>query len=308
VAEREQAVRVLNAQLAEREQAAQALSEQVSRLSGEITTIHSSRWWKLARLYWTASGRLRAIVGKTNDSIAHHVLPTKATHLGTSQRKQTSSVPEGVAPTLKTLSKGLKFYLANHLISNIPSFRVRHWYYRHVLRYSIGQDSSIHMGTFVTGDFVTIGDNVVVNRNCYLDGRIGLEIGDNVSISPEVYIASMEHDPDSPSFATRGGKVVIESNVWIGARALITPGVTLGEGSVIGAGAVVTKSINPYRIAVGVPARELRDRNRAIHYKCRYSPWFDTDVQRVDQVPVAQGPERAEPNGTLLPSDEAQEE
>ena len=174
----------------------------------------------------------------------------------------------------------LKWYLANHLINRIPSFRIRHWYYRRVLGYRIGLDSSIHMGTFVTGYFITLGDNVVVNRNCYLDGRIGIEVKNNVSISPEVYIVSMEHDPDSPVFATRGAKVVIEDNVWIGVRAIIGPGVTLGEGAVVGAGAVVTKSINPYRVAVGVPAREIRDRNRNLNYKCRYFPWFDTDVQR----------------------------
>jgi acetyltransferase-like isoleucine patch superfamily enzyme len=183
-------------------------------------------------------------------------------------------------PKLESFSMGVKFYLANHLISNIPSFRVRHWYYRHILHYKIGRDSSIHMGAFVTGDFITIGDNVVVNRKCYLDGRIGIEIKDNVSISPEVYIVSMEHDPDAPSFATRGSKVIIESNVWVGARAIITPGVILGEGAVIGAGAVVTKNIHSYRIAVGTPAGEIRDRNRDIEYHCRYFPWFDTDIQR----------------------------
>ncbi|MFH1998101.1 MAG: acyltransferase [Planctomycetota bacterium] len=136
------------------------------------------------------------------------------------------------------------------------------------------------MSTFVTGDFITVGDNVVINRSCYLDGRIGITIGNNISISPEVYIVSMEHDPDSPVFATRGKPVVIEDHVWIGARAMIMPGVTLGEGCVIAAGAVVTKDVNPYRIAGGIPAKELRDRSRKIEYKLEYFPWFDTDIQR----------------------------
>ncbi len=183
-------------------------------------------------------------------------------------------------PRLNTFLIGSKFFFANHLIAGVPSFRIRHWYYRTILHYGIGRDSSIHMGVFVTGNNVSIGDNVVINRKCYLDGRIGIAIRNNVSISPEAYIVSMEHDPDSPSFATRGGEVIIENNVWIGARAIIAPGVTIGEGAVIGAGAVVTKSIHPYRIAVGIPAREIRDRNRNLDYKLRYFPWFDTDVQR----------------------------
>src|SRR3990172_10525866 len=162
----------------------------------------------------------------------------------------------------RTFWSALRFYVANHFINQIPSFRLRHWYYRRVMHYSLGRASSIHMGTFVTGDFITIGDNVVINRRCYLDDRIGLEIKNNISISPEVYIVSMEHDPDSPVLATRGGKVIIEDHVWIGARAIIAPGLTIGEGAVIGAGAVVTRNIGRYRIAVGVPAREIRDRNR----------------------------------------------
>jgi acetyltransferase-like isoleucine patch superfamily enzyme len=181
---------------------------------------------------------------------------------------------------IKTFVAGVKFYIANHLVNAIPSFRARHWYYRHVLHYKIGRDSSIHMGVFVTGDFISIGDNVVINRRCYLDGRIGLEVRNNVSISPEVYIVSMEHDPDSPVFATRGAPVVIEDHAWVGARAIISPGVTIGEGAVVGAGALVRRTISPYRIAVGVPAREIRDRNRTIEYRCVYFPWFDTDVQR----------------------------
>ena len=115
----------------------------------------------------------------------------------------------------KRFWSALKLYLASHVIAHVPSFRVRHWYYRHVLGYAIGRDSSIHMDVFVTGDVITLGDNVVINRRCYLDGRVGIDIRNNVSISPEVYIVSLEHDPDSPAFATRGATVVIEDHVLI---------------------------------------------------------------------------------------------
>ena len=89
---------------------------------------------------------------------------------------------------------------------------------------------------FVTGNNISVGNNVVINRGCYLDGRVGIEINNNVSISPEVYILSLEHDPDSPDFSTKGGQVVIEENSWIGARVIIRPGIIIGEGAVIGAG------------------------------------------------------------------------
>lgn len=175
---------------------------------------------------------------------------------------------------------GLKYYLATYFIAHLPSFRLRHWYYRRIMKFPIGRDSSMHMGLFVTGLNIAIGDNVVVNRRVYLDGRIGIRIGNNISISPEVYILSMEHDPNDPKFGTRGGIVTIDDHVWIGARAMILPGVHVGEGAVIAAGAVVTKDVEPYKIVAGVPARSIGDRSRHIDYRCVYFPWFDSDIQR----------------------------
>jgi acetyltransferase-like isoleucine patch superfamily enzyme len=183
-----------------------------------------------------------------------------------------------VSEKMKRFFAGIAFYAANHIVANIPSFRVRHCFYRRVLGYRIGRNSSIHMNVFFTGFNVTIGENVVINRQCYIDGRVGVEIKDNVGISPWVYIASLDHDPASPAFETRGAKVVIENHSWISAKAIIMPGVTIGEGAVIGAGAVVTRNIAPFRIAVGVPAREIKDRTVNINYKLRYFTWFDTDV------------------------------
>ena len=180
----------------------------------------------------------------------------------------------------KAFLVGLAFYLANNWVAYWPSFRLRHWFYRHIMGYSLGRDSSIHMGVFVTGRNIHIGDNVVINRRVYLDGRIGVIIRNNVSISPEVYLVSMEHDPNDPSFSTRGGQIVIEDNAWIGARALILPGVNVGEGAVVAACAVVTKDVEPYTIVAGVPARPIGQRSRKIEYRCRYFPWFDSDVQR----------------------------
>jgi acetyltransferase-like isoleucine patch superfamily enzyme len=176
--------------------------------------------------------------------------------------------------------RGIKFYAATTWVANFPSFRVRHWFYRRIMHYSLGSDSSIHMGVFVTGYNIHIGNNVVVNRRVYLDGRIGIRIHDNVSISPEVYIMSLSHDPNDPSFALRGSEVIIEEDVWIGARAMIMPGVRVGKGAVVAAGAVVTKNVEPYQIVAGVPARLTGERLHPLVYKLKYLPWFDTDIQR----------------------------
>jgi len=175
--------------------------------------------------------------------------------------------------------RALAEYVGNHLVANLPSFRLRQGYYRHVLGYKLAKHCCVHMGSFFTGNFIEIGYNIIFNRRCYLDGCLGVKIGANCSISPEVYILSMDHDPQHPDFATCGGVTTIGDHVWIGSRAIILGGVTIGEGAVIGAGAVVTKDIAPWRIAVGNPAREIKDRNRDVRYSCSYYTWFDTDVQ-----------------------------
>ena len=181
---------------------------------------------------------------------------------------------------LRLFLMGLAYYIANNWVAHWPSFRLRHWYYRRVLRYSLGRDSSIHMGCFVTGRNIHIGDNVVINRGVYLDGRVGVSLGNNISVSPEAYLVSMEHDPNDPQFSTRGGVIVVDDHVWIGARAMVMPGIHIGEGAVIAASAVVTKDVEPYQIVGGIPAKPIGTRSHEIAYRLKYFPWFDSDVQR----------------------------
>jgi acetyltransferase-like isoleucine patch superfamily enzyme len=134
------------------------------------------------------------------------------------------------------------------------------------------------MGCFFTGQDLRIGPETVVNRNTYLDGRGGLTIGSCVSISPECYIISLDHDPRSAAFETKPGPVVIEDYAWIGARAMVLPGVRLGKGCVVGAGAIVTRDVPEYAIVAGVPAKAIGERNRNLDYSPRYAPYFNTDI------------------------------
>jgi acetyltransferase-like isoleucine patch superfamily enzyme len=179
---------------------------------------------------------------------------------------------------VKTFLRALTFYCYNSFISHIPIYGIRHWYLRTIFGISMGPHSTIHMGCFFTGLHITIGHNSVINRNTYLDGRAGLTIGSCVSISPESYIISLDHDPRSATFETRPAPVVIEDHVWIGARAMILPGVKLGKGCIVGAGAVVTKDISDYAIVAGVPAKIIGERNKELVYIPRYAPYFNTDI------------------------------
>lgn len=109
------------------------------------------------------------------------------------------------------------------------------------------------------GRNIHIGKNVFINAGCKFQDQGGIYIGDNVLIGHNVVIATLNH-PLSPS--KRGdlitAKVVIENDVWIGANAVILPGVSIGRGSVIAAGAVVTKDVATNTVVGGVPAKVIK--------------------------------------------------
>lgn len=151
-------------------------------------------------------------------------------------------------------------YLAE-ITGRLPSHGARHLCYRHLLGVNIGRHTSIHRGCrLYCPSRVQIGDNTIINRDVLLDGRMGLLIGDNVSISEGAAIFTLEHDPNSADFANRGAAVQIEDYVFIGARATILPGVKVGYGAVVAAGAVVTRDVSSYTIVGGVPARSIGER------------------------------------------------
>lgn len=109
-----------------------------------------------------------------------------------------------------------------------------------------------------------IGDNSGIGIKSCLNGPV--TIGQDVMMGQEVIIYTTRHNDDRIDIPMRkqGMKevlpVIIGNDVWIGGRVIILPGVTIGDGCIIGAGAVVTKNIPPYCVAVGVPARVVRRR------------------------------------------------
>ena len=113
---------------------------------------------------------------------------------------------------------------------------------------------------------IIINKNSVIGHHCILDGRMGIEIGKNVDLSTGVYIWTLQHDPQCENFKTTGGKVVIEDYVWISCRSVILPGVLIGKGAIVAAGAVVTKDVNPYTIVEGIPAKKIGERYRNLKY------------------------------------------
>ena len=114
-----------------------------------------------------------------------------------------------------------------------------------------------------TNEEATIGDFVSINRNTVIRGKVN--IGESVSIAPNCMIIGANHhfEDTKKSIKEQGVEakgIVIGPDVWIGANCCVLDGVTIGKGSVIGAGSIVTKSIPPMSIAVGNPCRVIKQR------------------------------------------------
>ena len=144
------------------------------------------------------------------------------------------------------------------------SCKIRYFIWTKILNQNIGKNvkiqSDILVGKF---DDIKIGSNVALNEKCRLRN---VDIGDYVLLAPEVYILHSGHNYQSKNIPIysqgekRYKKTIIEDDVWIGARSIILPGKKIGKGSIVAAGSVVTKDVEPYTIVGGNPAKFIRNR------------------------------------------------
>jgi len=164
----------------------------------------------------------------------------------------------------------------------VPIHHVRRFFYR-LFGVKIGSGSTIHMlARIYDPRFLSIGKDTIIGERATLDGRRqlpnsrgGLTIGDHVDIASEVMIWTSEHDLRSPGFSAIEEPVTIEDYVFIGPRAIILPGVKIGRGVVVAAGAVVTKDVPPGVIVGGVPAKEIGRRPiENLSYRLGRARWF----------------------------------
>lgn len=136
--------------------------------------------------------------------------------------------------------------------------------------YKMGRKVTIQEAVKIKwGEKLSLGDNVVVNEFCWIEASGGVEIGNNVWIAPRTSIISFSHEHtlqchiNDSAISKYGngkqyGKIIIEDNVWIGAHSIILKGVTIGEGSVIGAGSVILQDVPKFTVVAGVPAKIIK--------------------------------------------------
>lgn len=141
-------------------------------------------------------------------------------------------------------------------------------YYLLFFRYRIkkvGKDFYIGYNTLIRPNTLIVKDNVFIGNACHL-AVIELTIGNNVMLASNVSIVGGDHKYNIVGTPIRSTgrdiekSVIIEDDVWIGHQAIILHGIRIGEGSIVAAGSVVTKDVEPYSIYAGNPAKKIRDR------------------------------------------------
>lgn len=174
------------------------------------------------------------------------------------------------AKRLKTLV-GSFYRYHQYRVSQIPSHHLRNFIYRHIYGVNMAKNAVIYYGAEIRSPFnVYVGEGSIIGDEAILDGRNGIVIGENVNFSSNVSIWTEQHDHRDPYFRCETqdkGPVRIMNYAWVGPNSIILHSVTIGEGAVVAAGSVVTKSVEPYTIVAGIPAKKIGERNRNLKYK-----------------------------------------
>lgn len=153
----------------------------------------------------------------------------------------------------------------------IPSHHIRNFIYKYIFCVDLQSKAVIYFGSEIRShQNLHIGEGTIIGDRSILDARRGIYIGKNVNFSSNVKIWSYQHDHSDPYFnctEQKVGPVYIEDRAWIGPDVTILHSVTIGEGAVVAAGAVVTKDIPPFSIVAGIPAKVIGERNKNLLYE-----------------------------------------
>lgn len=117
------------------------------------------------------------------------------------------------------------------------------------------------VGSSSPSKHLVIGRGCWINAGCHFDASAPLQIGHGVSLAQQVMLLTETHEIGPPSRRAgtlRSGPITVGNGCWLGARCIILPGVSVGDGAVIAAGAVVTRDVEPNTVVAGVPARLVR--------------------------------------------------
>lgn len=159
----------------------------------------------------------------------------------------------------------LRRWALNRVVATIPFPSWRYAFYRVVCGMKLPDSKSVYlaMGAQFYGealDKIEIGKDCAFGYDTFWVACDTIRLMNDVIVGHRVEFYTADHDPDDPAFTTRGAPIIIEDHVWIGSKAVILKGVTIGRGAVVAAGSVVTKDVEPFTIVGGNPAQVIRKR------------------------------------------------
>lgn len=160
-------------------------------------------------------------------------------------------------------------------VGELPFHHIRRFFYR-LSGMQIGNGSTVHMRVRIYDPRnITVGEDSIIGEQTVLDGRARLVIGNHVDIATGAMLYNSQHDIRDPQFTAIDGETIIEDYVFIGPRAIILPGVHVGKGAVVAAGAVVTKDVPAGVVVAGVPAKQIAERGLTEYsYRLGRARWF----------------------------------
>lgn len=156
-------------------------------------------------------------------------------------------------------------------VGNIPSHTIRIFIYKTIFKSCIEKNGVIYYGAEIRAPWnFKLGRGSIIGDKCTIDARRGgITIGENVNIASFVQFWTGQHDYNDPYFRSmpnKRGPIVVKDRAWIGPGVIILHSVTIGEGAVVAAGAVVTKDVPPYTVVGGIPAKEIATRSHELKY------------------------------------------
>lgn len=164
--------------------------------------------------------------------------------------------------------------MGNMIVNKIPSRHIRKWFYQ-LLGAKIGKNTVVcRRVDMIFPKGLRLDNNVSVGWFVDLDARGGITVGHDTNISSHTKFITGSHDVDDPNFEASFKPITIGHHCWIGTGAIVLQGVTIGDGAVVAAGAVVTKDIPPYEVWGGVPAKFIRARTKELEYKVGKAPFL----------------------------------
>jgi putative colanic acid biosynthesis acetyltransferase WcaF len=165
-------------------------------------------------------------------------------------------------------------WILNHVVSRIPYANARMRAYARMGVHVEDPTRALLMlnSEIIDPQHLWLENGAIVGKQCLLDARGTLRIGRNANISGGARLLTGTHDTNSPSFEAHYRPVTIGPRAWVATGAIVLPGVSVGEGAVVAAGAVVSRDVEPFTVVAGIPARPIAERPRDLNYELNFRP------------------------------------